>query len=309
MDISILICTRNRADSLRETLAAFAALEPPASRKCELIVVDNGSTDHTQEVVAQNQRHPLPVRYMFARKPGLSNARNAGMMAAQGEIIVFTDDDVRPAEHWLERLCAPLASGQAHASAGGIDIAPHLRRSWMTRYHRSILADTERLEAEVAEKGAASLDEVVGANMAFLRTVLNSESGFDPELGAGASGFAEETLFAWQLRAAGYVIAPAFDARVEHHFAPDRLTRQNWISNARKLGRSFAYIDYHWKRTPVSDLRLTLLKRSLRLAYWRHVRRKEWPHREGASEWEINLTMHIHYLRRLWEEKGKPRLL
>jgi glycosyltransferase involved in cell wall biosynthesis len=298
MDVSILICTRDRAESLRQTLAAMESHDFPAS--CELVVVDNASTDHTLDIVRSTRIAGVPVRYVREERRGLSNARNAAVAAARGEVLLFTDDDVRPVPGWAAAMCAPIAAGRAEVVAGGVTIAPYLLRPWMTPFHHSVLASTERLQSE------AEMREVVGANMAFARRVLGSVPGFDPELGAGALGFAEESLFARQLIRAGFRIAPAFGASVEHHFDARRLAYPSWIRAMRNLGRSWAYLDYHWEHKRLRSPLLSAAKRPLRLRYWRVKRRLEWPYAEGAPEWESRVEMDIHYLRQYLRERRRP---
>jgi len=90
---------------------------------------------------------------------------------------------------------------------------------------------------------------MVGANMAFSRSVLEQVPAFDVELGPGALGFGDDTLFSQQLKIPGYRIAAAPDAVVEHHFLADRLQPDQWIQSARKLGKVDAYISHHWEHS------------------------------------------------------------
>jgi glycosyltransferase involved in cell wall biosynthesis len=237
---SIIICTYNRADILRETLASLASLEVPADLPCELIIVDNDSTDHTQSVVRSSNQFSMPVRYIREQRSGQSHARNTGMRSANGSIILFTDDDVRPPHDWIGQMCGPILAGTADAVAGGVAMAPHLKRPWMSRLHREWLASTEDFSAN-------DRIEMVGANMAFSRGVLESVSGFDVELGPGALGYGDDTLFSLQLRAAGFRVLPAWDVKVEHHFQVSRLSRSAFFEAAKKRGRTAAYLQHHWE--------------------------------------------------------------
>ena len=97
MKLSVIIATRNRAQHLRPCLdsiaAAFAKATPLAA---EIVVVDNGSTDNTFQSVTQwAASSPLPVRVLSEPKAGLSRAHNRALLAAQGELLAFTDDDCR----------------------------------------------------------------------------------------------------------------------------------------------------------------------------------------------------------------------
>ena len=107
--------------------------------------------------------------------------------------------------------------------------------------------------------------------MAFHRRILERVPGFDVELGAGALGSGEETLFSRQLLAAGFRLVSSFDAEVEHHFDIMRLSADKLLSSACNIGRSHAYIFYHWEhqRSRMAFPRL-ILSRMKRLwtRYW-----------------------------------------
>lgn len=118
---SIVLCTRNRAESLLETLRSLDHEESRTS--AELIVVNNGSEDQTDAVVASwSQDARLPVTLLHEQAIGLANARNAGVRAARGEYILFLDDDVIVHRHWIEELVAGFAPGVAMVAGR---ILPH----------------------------------------------------------------------------------------------------------------------------------------------------------------------------------------
>lgn len=305
MYVSILICTRNRASYLRDTLCSLSSVHVPEEDTVELIVVDNGSTDSTAAVVDAEAPVHLSPRRVYEETPGLSNARNAGVAAANGEILLFTDDDVRVPENWIERMCAPFRSGTVAAVAGGVRLAPALHRSWMTPVHRGALADTSHLES-------VSPPRLVGANMAVRRSVFDRIPGFDPDLGAGPHtyGFHEETLFSLQLTEAGEDIARAYDIVVEHHPDPSRLAQRAFVEWADKLGQSDAYVDYHWRHAPASRVRSAAA-----FAYW-SMRLIEFPlrhwmtsnTREGIAPERLEQIRSRAYHHQMLSLVGMPRM-
>ena len=188
--VSIIICTRDRAESLRRDLRAVGETAVPADLALEVLVVDNGSLDRTRPVVRQAKLWGQAPRYLYEPRLGLSCARNAGMAAARGEVLLWTDDDVRPGRTWIEALCRPILDGRADAVAGRVKLPDYLERPWLQSWHRACLA------VEAPTRGDFDL---TGANMAFARRVLERVPAFDPELGQGALGSCEESLFSRQL--------------------------------------------------------------------------------------------------------------
>jgi glycosyltransferase involved in cell wall biosynthesis len=119
--ISVIVCTFNRAHRLQAALESFRRIHFTPQVACELIVVDNNSTDGTESVVRDFQRMaPFDVRYVFERKQGHSRARNRGVTESRGEILAFTDDDVVIDAHWLEELSRTYAGFECLGVGGRI---------------------------------------------------------------------------------------------------------------------------------------------------------------------------------------------
>ena len=311
-DVSILLCTRNRAAFLRETLSSLAGVQVPDGLSCELLVIDNGSTDDTAQVVQDAFLPQMPLRYIVEARRGQAHARNTGMAEARGQFFLWTDDDVRPPADWIPRMLAPLLSGTADGVAGGIRMAPHLRRPWMEPFHHSLLASTEQL-------AAPELSVMLGANMAFRRDVLRTVPAYDPELGPGALGFYDDSLFSMQITRAGLTILSALDVTVEHHFDPSRLTRASFLHTARAVGRSQAYMAWHWYHGtleedaatfPLSSLAAPgwpILRIALEVAKWRVRRPTKWRIGEGGATWEMDKVRQIAFYQQYLRERERPR--
>ncbi len=99
-DVTVAICTWNRAAFLDRTLASFHRLCIPEGIEWELIVVDNNCTDTTPNVV-QRHREFLPIYCVSEKQQGHSASRNAAVEAARGELLIWTDDDVLVDSNWL----------------------------------------------------------------------------------------------------------------------------------------------------------------------------------------------------------------
>jgi glycosyltransferase involved in cell wall biosynthesis len=118
MKITVAICTWNRCESLRQTLQEMCSLEIPAGVEWELVVVDNNSTDDTRHVVETFMAR-LPIRYVFEPVQGLSHARNRAVAEANGEYILWTDDDVLVSRNWMEAYVSAFKRHPEAAFFGG----------------------------------------------------------------------------------------------------------------------------------------------------------------------------------------------
>jgi len=301
MKVSIIITTCNRAEHLRQTLASLGQMHVPVELPTELLVVDNASTDDTAEVVKSCRLPNFPVRYFHEPKRGQSNARNSGMANTAGEVILFTDDDVRVPVDWVEKMAGPIFSDSVDALGGAVTIAPHLRRPWMQEMHLSALASTERFYDKSSER------VFLGANMAFRRHVLARVPGFDPELGPGRLGFKDESLFAEQLKIAGFSIAKRLELPIEHHFEPSRLQRKSLLNTARKRGASSAYVDHHWHYRAHPHAIKEFVIAGARLFYYRARSLSDCLRQEGCAGREFSLVRKLWYWRQFMIERRRSR--
>jgi len=176
MDISVIIATYNRASILRGTLESLAALQPQGITH-EIIVVDNNSSDNTKAVVEEFAQR-APIRYLFEERQGKNHALNAAVEVAQGELLVFTDDDVFVPADWLDRY---WAAAQAHPEAdvfGGsvVDRLPANAPLWIHVVLRPV-------DFGSGERPLVPGQYFLGANMAVRASVFRSGVRFDPGIG------------------------------------------------------------------------------------------------------------------------------
>lgn len=285
MKASIVIVTRNRAEQLRATLDSLNQVAVPEGVDCELLLIDNGSDDHSADVMRSFDGKGIVVRQIFEEKRGKSSGMNRAFGEARGEIILSVDDDVRFPPDWIERMIEPIADGHADAVAGGVVLAPELVREWMTPMHRSWLADTLWLERRVPRS-------YVGANMAIARHVLERVPGYDTELGPGGYGYCDDVLFSTQLRHAGYRIADRLDVCVVHHPDEHRLTRCSWLDAAWSRGLSQAYVGHHWEHWGCRLGWLKLARAKARLKLWR-MTHPRWVDADGCDQDEMRLVFEL----------------
>jgi GT2 family glycosyltransferase len=123
-DISIVVCTRNRAQLLSGALASLYDLATENEFTYEIVVVDNGSTDATPQVISEaapQAKHPL--RGVREEQPGIVAARNRGLHEAQGRWIAFFDDDQLADWHWLAELYRGTAEHNCRVVGGAVQLA------------------------------------------------------------------------------------------------------------------------------------------------------------------------------------------
>ena len=253
---TIIICTCNRADSLKETLQALEQqCDLPPARSVELLVVDNASTDATPHVVRSFSSKQYTVNYLYEGKRGKGNAYNAGISSATGEILIFTDDDVRPTGTWLKEHIEAYNNTEVAAVQGRVDLEFDSQPpQWMEEIHRKFLAETVPGTVPIFPYTS----HLVGANMSFRKSVAIDIGPFCPLLGPGRSGFWDESEFSERLMRKGYKQIYRPGAAVRHMIPAARVTCAYYKDAAFRQGVS-AYIaealgTFHVDRRPYRDL-------------------------------------------------------
>ncbi len=260
--ISVIICTHNRAPLLARAIESLAAQARPVPT--EIVVVDNCSTDTTQRVVQQlSDRYPGLIRYVMEERLGLSHARNAGMRAAQGDIVAFIDDDVILCAGWLEELARAFHTHPEAACVCGPAepewCAPP--PSWMTPELVAFVAPGDYGPAAKALRGK---QYPAGLNMAFRRESIAELGEFSSSLGHVGTSLlgVEEVDFVDRLRRGGGEVLYVPLVRVRHLVPCERMTREYFLERRRGDGRSIAR--WEWARSSW----LVLLVRAFLRATW-----------------------------------------
>lgn len=187
VDISMIICTRNRASQLASVLDSACRLIIPPGLNWEFIVVDNGSSDGTGNIVSKYTDR-LPIRCVREVNPGLSNARNCGVKEAQGKYICWTDDDVIIDPSWISAYAEAFKRHPEAAIFGG-NIFPVLEKptpDWFekARYEAPLtsLMAYRNISEYIIPFNFAKGRIPWGANFA-IRTLEQKRFQYNPELG------------------------------------------------------------------------------------------------------------------------------
>ncbi len=239
---SIVVCTLNRADLLAGCLESVLADTSAVSR--ELIVVDNGSTDGTRNLVRRvaSGAPEIPVRYILEPRPGKSAALNTGIALTRGDFVLLTDDDVLVEDGWADALVSGFVGADVGGAAGRIlPRWPWSPPRWMAGPH-AVRVTLPDFGTRPRLLGAS--EHPVGANLALRAELLRAyEQPFHPAL--GPSGHlkvdAEESHLLRRVRA-HYRIAYRPEALVFHRILPERMSwssmRQSWFQGGFGVARS-----------------------------------------------------------------------
>lgn len=195
VNISLVICTRNRANHLSETLRSLTKMQ--VGSNWELIIVNNGSTDNTAEILNKYQSeisHPFEI--VNESTPGVGRARNAGWRIARGRFIAFIDDDCYPAQDYLPSMLKCFESEEIGFVGGRVLL--HDPTDF------PITIQTLERTVELFPGGFVPAGLIHGANFAFRRSALEQVCGFDERMGKGTPFACEDVEILPRILVKGY---------------------------------------------------------------------------------------------------------
>lgn len=210
--ISVVVISKDEP-ALGGTLTALLRQAADVAEPCEILVIDasDGRLDGIRRA------HAVGVRWIQFERPSgvgitIPHQRNAGVRAASGDIIVFTDAGCTPGEDWLARLTAPLRAGE------DVTAGPTLAAA----------RDFDPYSGAAARRASsdAYLKECPTINMAFRRKAFDAVGGFDENFAYGS-----DIDFSWRLTDVGYRIRAV----------PDAIIRHDWGTWQRQLKRAYSY--------------------------------------------------------------------
>jgi len=221
--VSVVVCSYNGAATLRGCLEALQKVDYP---DFEVMVVDDGSKDSTQSIVAE---FPL-VKNILQPNRGLSVARNVGMQAATGEIIAYTDSDCMPDSDWLYFLVSTLLHS-SYAAVGGPNLNPPAQGPIPAAVAACPGAPTHVLLSDT------EAEHIPGCNMAYWKSVLEEIGGFDPEFRTAG----DDVDLCWRLMQVGHRVGFSPSALVWHH---RRFTMQAYFRQQKGYGEAEAMLRF-----------------------------------------------------------------
>jgi glycosyltransferase involved in cell wall biosynthesis len=295
MEITFIICTRNRSASLLQALNSVGSATQSHRGEIDLLIVDNGSADSTRDVVdAWAATASLPVEMIYQSRRGLSAARNAGIAAAKGRLLAFIDDDCVLGPAYVDDLLRHYRS----------DTVPVIRGGRVELGNPDDLPYTIKV-SNVRECMSANTHPgllILGCNMVIPRAVAESIGWFDERFGTGAPFRAsEESDYIYRAHCAGIEVEYVPDMVVRHFHGRRTFDDIAKLSAAYFVGNGALYAKHFrnpifarrlWGHTRMAvnelfggqtfDARLGLTYRRLTLytmfgmaRYWLSLRRKK----------------------------------
>jgi glycosyltransferase involved in cell wall biosynthesis len=241
-DISIVVCTQNRAAMLRGALASLYDLAADGF-SYEIVVVDNGSTDGTQAAIAVAASESKNVlQGVFEGEKGIVPARNRGIREAQGKWIAFFDDDQLADSQWLAELYRGAAAKSSRVVGGAVHLVfPGGCERELDPTVRMLLGET-RVPGE-PQKYGRRLTPGCG-NLMIERSVFEQVGVFQRTV----DGRGEDTDLFSRIERAGIESWYFPSAIVQHLTPPERLEEAYLLSLARRMGVGVAQRQAAWGR-------------------------------------------------------------
>lgn len=241
MRFSVVIPTYNRKEKLKETLKSVL---DQSFKDFEVIVVDDGSSDDTREIVRESGKTQGQVSYFHQPNTGPAKARNLGTKQAKGQLIAFTDDDCVLPHDWLERLLEGFQKHSEVVGVGGYLQASEetLKKSIFARYERYVsLRSYETRDKEVV----SGFDCPAGGtnNMAYTKKVIEEVGGFDEAFPVAAGEDADIKLRITKL---GYKLL-YLPLKVEHH---QDYHLKGFLKQSFNRGIGSFYFQKKWSQAP-----------------------------------------------------------
>jgi glycosyltransferase involved in cell wall biosynthesis len=303
--VSVVLATRNRAVLLAETLHALTEQRWPRDR-FEIVVADNGSIDDTRAAVLHAAaRDGAPrIHYLYVAEPGKSSAVNQALLLASGELLAFTDDDVRQVPDWIARLAAAFDETGADFVAGRIlprwQTAPPV---WLSPPLYGVVGVPENGAARRPIDGPHADVTPMGGNTAVRRQVIKRVGGYRTDLGKldGTLRTGEDSELFFRMLRAGFRGVYEPSAVVEHWVPSDRLTLEYfraWLfQNGRDVARLDAFYPHgirRWLRVPRYLWRRSILDF---IGAVRALARRDGPGRVAAT---MRLIWFAGYVKEAW---------
>ncbi|GJL85998.1 MAG: glycosyl transferase [Micavibrio sp.] len=216
MLISIIVCTYNRPDAIGNCLNSIhKSLEHSSQPEVEIVVVNNASTDHTASILEEWAKTcQFPIKIVLEEKQGIAAARNCGIRAANGKLLVFIDDDCCMQEDHIENVANHYLKDKEPIFRGGrVELGDSSDLPLTIQTHKSIIRWHKTHKVRTHLGGGV----IPGCNMIIPLDIIDEIGFFDECMGAGAPIPAgEDSDFIIRAYLAGFLIEYVPDVVVKH---------------------------------------------------------------------------------------------
>jgi glucosyl-dolichyl phosphate glucuronosyltransferase len=259
MLVSIILPTYNRAASLKRAIASVAQGIDASRIECELILVDNNSSDSTSEVARNaSANFNVEIRYLVEPVPGLLAARHRGALEARGEVLIFIDDDVEVSDYWLSALVEGFSDSEVQLCGGkSLPIYENAPPQWMSGFwYEPPYGGRACVQLSAVDLGDQVQDVdatyIFGLNFGIRKRALFELGGFHPDLipdhlqhfqGDGETGLSQKANKA-HYRALYHHLAVVY-----HHIPSSRMTLNSLQRRQFYQGVCDSYSDIRAKGT------------------------------------------------------------
>jgi glycosyltransferase involved in cell wall biosynthesis len=288
MTASVIIASRNRASSLARALEQVGAEAKRLGAR--IIVVDNGSTDETPQVLKRLSLS-LPLTVILETTPGKSGALNRALEMADTDFLLFTDDDMTFAPDWIEQLTGAAERWPEHGIFCGpilLDLPGELPEH--VRGHEFLRTAYCLLEAPAEEGPIAG--NPYGGNFAVRRSVVGGER-FHHQFGAGRNDpTGEDTHFLIRMRSRGGAAVCVPGAWVRHRIEPHQFEESWLFERSFRAGREWALLQRDSSSVRLSGVPRHLWRRLVeaKVALWRQAVL-------GSRSARFDAELRVHHIR------------
>ena len=249
MKVEVIICTYNRVEKLKESIQSILDADIPENVTAQLIIVNNNSTDNTENVVKEFSKNNsgIEIKYLFEEKQGKSYALNAALKGITGDLIAFTDDDVTVNKDWIREMVNGLERHPECNCFGGkvVSVYPEKMPQWIDiedsmKFLKSVFVDRNDGNIEVEYGNGTVSKTPSGCNMFFRREAIEKNGLFRTDLGPIGKelGFSEDTEYCQRLLKKGEKFMYIPSAIVYHPVYMERLYKNYLLTWQYKCGRS-----------------------------------------------------------------------
>ncbi len=252
--LSVIICTYNRAELLESCLESFRH-QTISDEQCEIIVVNNNSTDNTPAVIQSFAKYFTNLKAVFEPNQGLSHARNRGYKEAKADWVIYIDDDGKAHPNLVEQTFLVIDQYDFHCF-GGVYLPwyKYGKSRWLPPNFGTNKLNKPKSITQIGREVYLS-----GGVLAFNKTTLEKFNGFDPTIGMNGKkvSYGEEIRLQILMHNKGYKLGFNPDLKIDHLVNIHKLTKRWLLESAYANGRDYWHA-FNKKKSILTLLRTTL---------------------------------------------------